>query len=199
MTRINFPLYLRPLMLRLRALGCVAAIATSLCAQSLHPRAILELNACGNLQVFEDGTVLESRDGKKTERRLSESRMRRLRQVIAGAPCPRNWAQSPPAPLDVGRIQSVPFPRKVSDDDCNQDWLSAGIGLLEVKVTLHHQEQQVLFPVYILCDAERKAVKAWAKRTYKGVLKRNWQRFLDEVVSAVGGKSVLKGCNCRQS
>lgn len=193
---MKFLFYRRSFMLRMCAVCCVAAIATSLYAQSQHPRAILELKACGDLQVFEDGTVLESRGGKKTERRLSESRMLRLRQVIAGAPWAREWKQAPAVLPDLNKLR-VTVRTNVHDDDCNLMWLSYGAGLVEVQVTLHYPERQTeVFPVYIVCERAKKIDKDQAKRYHQRSLKRNWQRFLKDVVSAADSKSILKNCKC---
>lgn len=61
-------------------------------AQSQTPLAFLELKTCGReLGVYEDGKVVESRDGKTTERQLSQSRLRKLRQLMEGSPCPLLW------------------------------------------------------------------------------------------------------------
>lgn len=194
---MKFPTYPRSFRLRLGAVCCIAAIATSLCAQSQHPRAILQLRACGDLQVFEDGTVVESRNGKTTKRRLSESRMRSLRQVIAGAPCANEWKQPPPPPPDLNSKLRVTVNTNVYEDDCIMTWLGYGKGLVEVHVTLQYAEQQTgPFPVYIVCERAKQSDKDQAKRVYQRFLKRNWQRFLKDVVSATGSKGILKDCKC---
>jgi hypothetical protein len=188
--------YLRPLISRLCA-GCfIAALATALCAQGQQPRPILELNACGDLQVFDDGAVVESRDGKRTERRLSEKRIRSLRRVIANAPC-AEWRRRPATSVNSGSDTRITFNPKPVQPDCGREWLGFGGGLIEVKITLREGERRTgPFPVYIVCERARQSTRDHAKRVYQGVLKRNWQRFLTDVVSTTDSKSILKDCKC---
>lgn len=193
---MGFPFYLRSFMLRICAACCVAASAASLCAQTQPPQVILELNACGDLKVFEDGKVLESRDGKTTERRLSESRMRSLRKTIVGAPCSMEWKQRPAAPPD---LHSTPSATVSPGSDCEFEWLGYGAGLIEVKLNLHYLEHQTgPFHIYIVCERAKQSDKDWAKRVYQRVLRRNWQRFVKDVVSATDSKSVITDCDCRR-
>jgi hypothetical protein len=80
------------------------------------------------------------------------------------------------------------------------EWLSFGGGLDEVKVTLHYLDRTLgPFPVYVVCDGANESYKKLARRNYQRFLKRNWHSFLADISKAVGGKSLVKGCNCWQS
>lgn len=169
-------------------------------SQGQTSASLIKLKASNRaVQVFEDGSVIETEDDAKTERRLSESRMRRLREAIARIPCQKQWQQlSQPLP-DLSRVQIVTVPSGTYDEDCIGMWLSYGLGLQEIQVTLKYPERQVgPFPVYIVCDGAKDKYKESAKRNYKRYLRPNWHRFLKDVVSIIGGKSILKGCKAWQ-
>jgi hypothetical protein len=181
------------------SLFIVAAIPVR--SQSQTPSQLLKLRtSVRELQVFEDGTVVETRDGIKTTRRLSASRMRKLRQVMARVPCQKEWQQSSQPLPDLSRVQITAVQLGTYNEDCLGMWLSYGLGLQEIQVTMKYPDLSTgPFPVYILCDGAKKKYKEFAKRNYKSSLRPNWHRFLNDVVSVVGGKSILKGCNAWQS
>jgi hypothetical protein len=78
-------------------------------------------------------------------------------------------------------------------------YLSYGLGLQEIQVTVKYPERQVgPLPLYVVCDGSKDKYKESARRNYKSYLRPNWQRFLSDVASAIGGKSLLKGCNSWQ-
>jgi hypothetical protein len=79
------------------------------------------------------------------------------------------------------------------------EWLSYGGGLDEVQVTLHYPDRTLgPFPIYVVCDGANERYKKSAQRNYQRFLKRNWHSFLADISKAVGGKSLVKGCNCWQ-
>lgn len=177
------------------------AAASPVLSQGQPPSSLLKLKtSVREIQIFENGTVIETRNGIKTERRLSEGRMRKLQKVIARAPCQKEWGQ-PPQPLpDLSRVQSMAVQPGTYNGDCVSMWLSYGLGLQEIQVTLKYPERQIgPFPVYVVCDGSKKKYKESARRNYQNFLKPNWRRFIDDVVSAIGSKSILKGCNSWQS
>jgi hypothetical protein len=59
----------------------------------------------------------------------------------------------------------------------------------EVVIRHYPDRESVAFPVYVPCDSK------------KGNAQNNpiWQHFLSQVVGAIGGKNILKGCKCRES
>jgi hypothetical protein len=173
---MKFPFYRHFHVLRFCAIYCLTAALTPVCAQSQPAPVLLELKACaGELQVFEDGTVISKYgNGTMTERRLSQSRMRKVRQIIARGPCQKE-IRTATATADTSY--------------CMEAWRGyLTPGWQEVVIRHYPDRQSVAFPVYIPCDSK------------KGNNPSNnpvWQRFLSKVVGAIGGKSILKGCKCR--
>ena len=122
----------------LYAVICLAAALAPVCAaQSESPPALLGLKTCGReLRLFDDGTVVVSRDGIKTERRLSKRRMRKLRRVIAGGPCEQEWQR--PLPTQTTPSDAQLMTSTVYVGECMGSVLSYGVGLQEVLVTRHY-------------------------------------------------------------
>ncbi len=182
-----------------------AATVTQVSAQSQQQQpALLALKTCaGELRVFDDGTVVESRRGKTTQRRLSESRMQKLREVIARRPCVKEWKETTPAPPVASKTEVKLSGLQLSStygNDCVLEWLSFGGGLDEIQVTIRSPEGQIgPFPVYVVCDGAKESYKKSARRHYQRLLKPVWHRFIADISKAVGSKSFLKGCDCWQS
>jgi hypothetical protein len=164
-------------MLRLCAVGCLAAAVVPLRAQSESSPVFFEMKACaGELRVFEDGTAITSNtDGTTTERRLTESRVLELRQIIARGPCQKE-------------IRTSTATAKTSH--CMGGWRSYNApGEQEVVIRHYPDRESEVFPVYVPCDS-----KKGTNRSYNPI----WQHFLSEVVGAIGGKNILEGCKCRE-
>jgi len=186
-------------------IGLVFFLATTAIpssTQTTDKTILLELDACDRkLSVSNDGTVVETRHAITNEWHLSPAQMKKLRRVIAAAPCLKQWKkwQEPSqstteAPPTKDLNIAVP-----TNYDCLMEWLSAGIGLDEVQVTLYNPDGKVgPFPIYIVCDHAKEEYKNSARRIYQRSLKPAWQRFLAEVSKTVGGKSILEGCDCWQ-
>ena len=165
-------------MLRLCAICCLAAEVAPVSAQSQSSPVFFEMKACaGELRVFEDGTVITSNnDGTTKERRLSQSRMLKLRRIIARGPCQKEIRTST-ATADTSH--------------CIGGWRSANApGEQEVVIRHYPDRESEVFPVYVPCDS-----KKGSNRSYNPI----WQHFLSEVIGASGGKNILKGCKCRES
>lgn len=167
----------------LSALRCCAAIclaAGSVFAQSQPQLILLELKKCEReLKVFEDGKVLESRDGKKTERQLSANRLRKLRQIIASDPCPTQFYSG----------------------DCHFQFIVSGMtprALQELHVTHREGGYERSSTVYIACERPTARQKEWLKRNSHEYINPKRQPFLSELAGALGGKSILKGCKCSE-
>jgi hypothetical protein len=195
---MKVPIYQRSFRLCLCTIFCFATNAAQAGAQNQQQPSLLQLKACNReLRVSEDGAMVESRRGKITERRLSESQMQKLRRLIARRPCIKEWRQptSPPPTVAPALVQlSTNY-----DHGCIADWLSFGLGLDEIKVTMASPDGQVgPFPVYVVCDHANDRNKESAKRSYPRYLKPEWQRFISDVSKAVGSKNFLKGCYCWQ-
>jgi hypothetical protein len=125
--------------------------------------------------------------------------MRKLRRVIARAPCLKQWKkwqQQSPSNIEVRPIKELDKAASINYD-CLMEWVSAGIGLDEVQVILYDADGKVgPFPVYILCDHAKEKYKNSARQNYRVL--NVWQKFLAEVSKTVGGKSILEGCECWQ-
>jgi hypothetical protein len=189
---------------RIGLVFCLVTIAIPASAQTPDKSVLLEFKACDReLRVSNDGTVVETRHAITTERRLSATQMRKLRRVIARAPCLeqwKKWQQPSQSTAEVPPIKDSNI-TAVTNFDCVMEWLSAGIGLDEVQVTLYDADGKVgPLPIYIVCDHARAEYKRSARQNYPGprFLKPVWLRFLAEVSKTVGGKSILEGCNCWQ-
>ena len=187
---------------RISLVVCLATIAIPSSAQTADKTILLNLDACDRkLKVFNDGTVVETRHAITTEWRLAPAQMKKLRRVIAGAPCLKQWKkweQQSPSNAEVPPIKNPEIALPINYD-CLMEWLSAGIGLDEVQVTLYNADGKAgPFPVYIVCDHAKEEYKNSAKRIYQRSLKPVWQQFLAEVSKTVGGKSILEGCDCWQ-
>ena len=196
---MKFLFYERSFILCFCAIFCFAATVAQACAQSQQqPSVLLALKACDReLRVFDDRTVVESRRGTTTKGRLSESRMRKLRELIAGRPCIKEWQQSTSSTSAL--IQGEVKLSTTDHHDCIMEWLSAGIGLDEIQVTIRSPDEQIgPFPVYVVCDHAKEGYKKAAKINYQRFLKPNWQRFLADISKALGGATFLKGCYCWQ-
>ncbi len=110
--------------------------------------------------------VVSRYDGIKTERRLSASRMRNLRRIIARGPCQKEIRGEPGSSYCAGVWVGYLTP-----------------GWQEVVLRHYPDRQSGPFPVYIPCDST------------KGNDPRDnpiWQRFLSEVVGAIGDKSIIR-------
>jgi hypothetical protein len=155
---------------------------------------LLEVKECGELQIFDDGRVVESREGKKTERKLSAGQLRKLRKVIERGPCEELWRQTP-GKYEPGDLQPLPtLIVPTSNPDCHGAFRGAPFGLREVLVNRHYPDHQTGFsPVYILCETAKASNKKYARRS----LKKNsrWPRFFSDVESALGGTGIFK-CKC---
>jgi hypothetical protein len=177
---------------------CCAAISladASVCAQSQPARLLLEIKECGELQIFDDGTVVESQDGKKAERRLSANQMRKLRKVLEHGPCEEHWRRTPRAesPADLRPESLTTFKIDTSSRDCHSAWMGAPFGLREVLVNRHYSDHQTGFlPVYVLCETAKGSYKKHARQSVKN---SRWPRFFSDVESALGGTGIFK-CNC---
>ena len=189
---------------RIGLVFCLVTIAIPVSAQTPDKTMLLEFRACDReLRVSNDGTVLEKRHGVKSGWRLSPAQMRKLRRVIARAPCLKEWKkwQQPSQPTaDAPKIKDSNV-TAVTNFDCVMEWLSAGIGLDEVQVTLYDADGKVgPLPIYVVCDHAREENKRSARQNYSSprFLKPVWLRFLADVSKTVGGKSILEGCNCWQ-
>lgn len=195
---MRFPFYQRSFILCLCTIFCFATTAAQAGAQSQQQPALLKLKACDReLMVSDDGAMVESRRRKITERRLSESQMQKLRQLIARRPCIKEW-QPPTSPSPTVAPAVVQL-STAYDHGCITDWLSSGRGLDEIQVTMASPDGQIgPFPVYVVCDHGNDRNKESAKRNYPGYLKPNWQRFIADLSKAVGSKNFLKGCYCWQ-
>lgn len=156
------------------------------------PPAFLEIKSCGReLKVFEDGKVFISRDGQVTGRLLPASRMRKLRRIVGGAPCPRFWSPRPEPPEPPG----PPLIRL--DPDCSGPTIVSGIlpvALQPVKVTLRSGGREGSFSVYIVRDTAKARDKEQVRRHYRTYINPKWGKFLSEAAEAVGGQGVLTGC-----
>ena len=162
---------------------------TRVCPQTPSP-ALIELKTCGTeLSVFDDGTVVKSRDGKKTERRLSESQMRKVRKLVASSPCEKRWRPSAQAPKKPPRGQ--PKFQLVSNDDCISVELGYGPGLQQVWITRHYANYTRGVLAYIPCG--------YTEANSQQYINRKWQRFLSQLVDALGAKNFLASCGCLQS
>ena len=174
---MNFLLNRWPFVLRLCAICCLAAPVAPVCAQRQSSPVFFEMKACaGELRVFEDGTVITSNiDGTTTERRLTESRMLKVHRIIAQGPC---------------QEETRTIGATTDKSHCVGMWRSFNApGEQEVVIRHYPDRESVVFPVYVPCDSK------------KGNARSNnpiWQHFLSEVVGAIGGKNILKGCKCRE-
>jgi hypothetical protein len=171
-------------------------------AQTPDRSVLLEFKACAReLRVSNDGTIVETRHAITTERHLSATQMRKLRRVIARAPCLkqwRKWQQSSQSTAEVPKTKDLKI-TAVTNFDCVMEWVSAGMGLDEVQVTLYDADGKVgPLPIYTVCDHAREEYKRSARQNYPRFLKPVWLRFLAEVSKTVGGKSILEGCDCWQ-
>lgn len=187
---------------RIGLIFSLVTIAIPSSAQTPDKTFLLKLDACDReLKVSNDGTVVETRHAIKTEWHLSPAQMKRLRRVISSAPCLKQfkeWQQPSKPNAEVSPIKDPKITVRINDD-CLMEWLSAGIGLDEVQVTLYDAGVNVgPLPIYIVCDHAKEEYKKKAREIYQRSLKPNWQRFLAEVSKTVGGKSILEGCDCWQ-
>jgi hypothetical protein len=135
------------------------------------------MKACaGELRVFEDGTVItRNTDGTTKERRLTESRMRKVRRIIARGPCQEEIRTST---------------ANAESSHCIGGWRSYNApGEQEVVIRHYPDPESEAFPAYVPCDS-----KKGKNRSYNPI----WQHFLSEVIEATGGKNILKGCQCRE-
>ena len=155
-------------------------------AQTPSP-ALLELQSCGRtLAVFADRTVVETFAGSQTRRQLSEKQMSKLRKVIATDPCEQQQQSA-------RRKNSSPEPSQgtmtllSSDNACVGSVLGYAPGLLEVFVTRHYPGRNQSMVVYIPCGHD-----AFARKH----VNPKWQRYLYNVVDALGGKSIIEACHC---
>ena len=187
---------------RIGVVFCLATIAIPSSAQTPDKSVLLEFKACaGELRVSNDGTAVETRHAITTERHLSATQMRKLRRVIARAPCLKEWKkwqQSSQSTAEVPRSKDVNI-TAITNFDCVFEWVSAGMGLDEVQVTLYDADRKVgPLPIYTVCDHAKEEYKRSARQNYARFLKPVWLRFLAEVSKTVGGKSILEGCDCWQ-
>jgi hypothetical protein len=178
---------------------CCAAIclaAASVCAQSQPALLLLEIKECGELQIFDDGMVVESGDGKKAERRLSSDQMRKVRKVIEHGPCEEQWRKTARAyaPGEITPELLATAKVDISHPDCLGQWMGAPFGLREVLVNRHYPDHQTGFlPVYIKCEKAKGQYKKHARRSLKN---SKWPRFFSNLDSALGGKSLFTRCKC---
>lgn len=180
----------------LRYCAAICLAAASVCAQSQPALLLLEVRECGELQIFDDGTVVESLDGKKVERRLSAGQMRKLRKIIEHGPCEEHWRRWPraDAPGDLSPELLTTFQIDTSSSDCIFAWMGAPFGLREVLINRHYPDHQTGFlPVYVLCETAKGSYKKHAKQSLKN---SKWPRFFSDVESALGGKGLFKRCKC---
>ena len=172
---MKFPIYRSSLIMGWWVIFCLAA--TLVCAQGPPSPVFLELKACaGELQVFDDGRVISKyTDGTRIERRLSQSEMLKLRQIIARGPCQKEIRTSTAT---------------AETSYCGGGWRSAyWPGEQEVVIRHYPDPQSEAFPIYIPCDTTKE---------HDPGNNPIWQRFLSEVVGTIGGRSILKGCKCRK-
>lgn len=172
----------------------------------LPGKVLLAFKACaGQLRVFENGAVVETRRGQTTQRQLTESQLRKLREVIERRPCQEEWKEPAPSPSPAASSSPASTETKITiasvssimGSDCFVSWLSGGTGLDEIQVTLSTPEgQSGPFPVYTICDGASEQNKKLAKKSYPNHVKPNWQKFIADVSKTVGSKSFLKGCDC---
>lgn len=165
---------------------CLIVIVTPIFAQNL----LLELKTCNpQLQVFEDGTMTELRDGKKMARRLSPKRMRKLRRVFADSPCWK-YLQKP----DTSSADSSNNPQLTAGifgNECYAPIIISGKtpeGVQIVEVTRHDINLKLTIAGYIRCGR--------SKTNKRSFINRNWQRFVRDAVGALKNKDILKGCEC---
>ncbi|HSS18751.1 MAG TPA: hypothetical protein VLL54_01505 [Pyrinomonadaceae bacterium] len=180
----------------------LATVAFSAFAQAPDKTFLVKLDACNRkLTVSQDGRVVETRHAVTTEWNLSRGELKKLHRVIAHAPCLerwKKWQQASNSSAEVPANKSLEI-KEPASNDCLMEWLSAGIGLDEVQVTLNDADNKAgPFPVYIVCDHAKKEYKSSAGEIYQRNLKPAWQRFLVDLSKAIGGKSILEGCDCWQ-
>lgn len=197
----------RPFMLCCCAIFCFAAAEAR--AQSEQPRqqqqpVLLALKGSQReLRVFDDGRTVESRGDKITERRLSESRMRKLREVIARRPCARERQQqqqpppaSSPPTLVLKEMTQATIDNAMKDDCMTIVRSYIPRGMTEIMVTIHSPDGRIgTIPVYAVCDGAKEVDKEYVRRNYREDLKSNWHRFIADASKAAGVKSFLKGCD----
>lgn len=187
----------RPFILCCCATFCFAAAEAR--AQSQQQPVLLVLKAGPReLRVFDDGTAVESiRDSKTTLRRLSEGRMRKLREVIARHPCVR---ERPPAsdvslttlsPKDIQEAVTA-----AEKDECRTMWRSfLARGMTEIQLTLRSPDgRSKTIPIYAVCDGAKEVDKEYVRRHYQSVLKPAWHRLVADASKVAGVRSFLKGC-----
>lgn len=180
---------------------CLAAAerAGAQSQQQQRPVLLVLTNGLRELRVFDDGTTVESRDSKITERRLSEARMRKLREVIARRPCIRERQQQPAAAPPTSALKEITQATldNIEKDDCLMSWRSyVPTGMTEIKVTIRSADGQTEpFPVYALCNGAKESDKKFVRRNYQKLLKPNWHRFVADASKAAAVKSFLKGCD----
>lgn len=201
---MKFTFYKHSFRLCFCAIFCFAATGVRARAQSQQQQPVLLVLKDGlrELRVFDDGTAVESHDSKITERRLTEARMRKLREVIARRPCVREPQQQPASStptLVLKEITQVTLDH-LEKDDCITSWRSSyDRGLTEIQVTIRSPAgQNETTPVYAVCDGAKEIDKKYVKRNYQSWLKPNWHRFIADASKAVGVKSFLKGCDRQQ-
>jgi len=177
---------------------CVAIClgAASVCAQSQPAPLLLDIKECGELQIFDDGMVVESLDGKKRERRLSADQMCSVRKVIEHGPCEEQWRRTPRAyaPGDITPELLATARIDIAHPGCLSQRMGAPFGLREVLVNRHYPNHQTGFvPVYIKCETAKGEYKKHAKRTLKT---SRWPRIFSDLDSALGGKSLFTRWKC---
>ena len=175
----------------MRSMVCVVLLLLALGRVSSQTPAValLELKSCGRtLTVFDDRTLVETFAGNQTQRELSEKQMRKLRKVIATDPCGRQLAARARNPE-----QAKPWSLTQQDRDaCFSSVLGYGPGLLEIFVTRHSPDLYRDIVVYVPCGNEK--IRSHNRKN----INAKWKRFIYEVTDALGGKSFIEACQCRQ-